>query len=95
MLAIRRRVSVIVALHLTVASQGLAQRAATDRELDTRISALIAREATPGRFSGIVLVGRGDRIILQRSYGFADWERRVPNSSTTRFGVGSIREDAH
>jgi CubicO group peptidase (beta-lactamase class C family) len=84
------RLSVILALQMTVASQGLAQRATTDRALDARVNALIAPEAAPGRFSGVVLVARGDRIVVQRSYGFADWERNVPNSSTSRFGVGSI-----
>jgi CubicO group peptidase (beta-lactamase class C family) len=85
-----RRLGAIVALLMTAVSQSLAQRVATDRAFDARIDALIKREATAGRFSGIVLVARGDRIVVQRSYGFADWERRVPSSSTTRFGVGSI-----
>jgi CubicO group peptidase (beta-lactamase class C family) len=37
-----------------------------------------------------VLVARGDRIVVQRAYGFADWERRVPNSPSTRFAIASI-----
>ena len=84
-----RRIGAILALLMT-ASQSLAQRAPTEKALDARIDALIKQEAAAGRFSGIVLVARGDRIVVQRSYGFADWERRVPNSSATRFNVGSI-----
>ena len=37
-----------------------------------------------------MVIARGDRVITQRTWGFADWERRVPNSSSTRFGIGSI-----
>jgi CubicO group peptidase (beta-lactamase class C family) len=43
-----------------------------------------------GRLSGVMVIARGDRVIVERSWGFADWERRVPNSSSTRFGIGSI-----
>ena len=85
-----RRLGAILALLITAAFECKAQRAASDRAFDARIDALIKQEAMAGRFSGIVLVARGDRIVVQRSYGFADWERRVPSSSTTRFGVGSI-----
>jgi CubicO group peptidase (beta-lactamase class C family) len=86
----RIHVAGILALLVTAASQGFAQRTTTDGALDARIDALVKPEASAGRFSGIVLVARGDRIVVQRSYGFADWERRVPSSPATRFGVGSI-----
>ncbi|HEV8357146.1 MAG TPA: serine hydrolase domain-containing protein [Gemmatimonadales bacterium] len=86
----RIHVAAIVALLMTAASRGFAQRTTTSSALDARIDALVKQEATAGRFSGIVLVARGDRIVVQRSYGFADWERRVPSSPATRFAVGSI-----
>jgi len=54
------------------------------------VDALATPEATAGRLSGIMVIARGDRVIVQRTWGFADWERRVPNSSSTRFGIGSI-----
>ena len=37
-----------------------------------------------------MVIARGDRVIVRRTWGFADWERRVPNSWSTRFGIGSI-----
>jgi CubicO group peptidase (beta-lactamase class C family) len=40
--------------------------------------------------SGVILVARGDRILLQRAYGFASWELRSPATTATRFGIGSI-----
>src|SRR5689334_22588735 len=84
------RISIILSLLIVAASEGIAQRAPANAAIDARINALIAPEAAAGRFSGIVVVARGDQIIVQRPYGFADWERRVPNSTTTRFGIGSI-----
>ena len=35
-------------------------------------------------------MARGDRILLQRAYGFASWELRAPVTAATRFGIGSI-----
>lgn len=65
-------------------------RSPNERELGSRVDALATPEATAGRLSGIMVIARGDRVILQRTWGFADWERRVPNAATTRFGIGSI-----
>jgi len=84
------RLGAILTLLTAATTQSSAQHAPADRALDSRIDALIKQEASAGRFSGIVLVARGDRIVVQRSYGFADWERLVPSSPTTRFNVGSI-----
>jgi CubicO group peptidase (beta-lactamase class C family) len=43
-----------------------------------------------GNFSGNVLVQRGGRILLVKSYGFADRERKVPNTAKTRFRLASL-----
>jgi CubicO group peptidase (beta-lactamase class C family) len=55
-----------------------------------RIDALATGEADAGLLSGVILVARGDRILLQRAYGFASWELRVPVTNATRFGIASI-----
>ena len=65
-------------------------RPSDDRALAARVDALTTPEADAGRLSGIIVIARGDRVIVQQSWGFADWERRVPNSPETRFGIGSI-----
>ena len=76
---------------LTIAaSHVLAQRPGESRALASRIDALASPEAAANRLSGILLIARGDRVVLQRTWGFADWERRVPVSSSTRIGIGSI-----
>mgnify|MGYP001237942664 CR=1 FL=1 len=42
------------------------------------------------RFSGVVLLARGDRILFERAYGFADAEKRKRNTLDTRFGIASM-----
>ena len=47
-------------------------------------------EAAAGRFSGAVLVGRGEERIFARAYGLADRERGIPNVLSTRFRHASM-----
>lgn len=42
------------------------------------------------RFMGTVLVARGNNILLDKGYGFADIEWDVPNSPKAKFRLGSI-----
>lgn len=41
-------------------------------------------------FSGAVLVAGGDRVLLERGYGWADREAGVPVEGGTAFGIGSV-----
>jgi CubicO group peptidase (beta-lactamase class C family) len=50
---------------------------------------LSARTAL-GRFSGAVLVAKGDRVLFRKGYGFADVARRTPYTPETRHAVASI-----
>ncbi len=43
-----------------------------------------------GRFSGAVLVAKGDRVLFRKGYGFADVARRTPYTPETRHAVASI-----
>jgi CubicO group peptidase (beta-lactamase class C family) len=40
-------------------------------------------------FSGAVLVAKNDSIILKRAYGLADREWNIPNTTDTKFRIGS------
>jgi CubicO group peptidase (beta-lactamase class C family) len=42
------------------------------------------------QFMGSVLVARGDNILLDKGYGFANLEWNIPNSPTTKFRLGSL-----
>lgn len=54
-----------------------------------RLDSLLSSYAQQG-FSGTVLAVRRGRIVLLKGYGFADKERRIPNSPATRFEQNSL-----
>lgn len=58
--------------------------------LVAHIQRSVARLVEKDEFSGVVLVARGDSVLLERAYGEADREKHVPNRLDTRFHVGSI-----
>jgi CubicO group peptidase (beta-lactamase class C family) len=47
-------------------------------------------EAAAGRFSGAVLVAHRGRVVLRRAYGMADYDRKTPATTSTRFCIGSM-----
>jgi CubicO group peptidase (beta-lactamase class C family) len=42
------------------------------------------------RFSGAALVARGDKVLFSKAYEFANLEWRIPNTTTTKFRIGSV-----
>ncbi len=78
---------------LMAGAPSLAQRVPSEQALRTvasRVEMLVVPQAQAGLFSGVVLAAREDQILIQQVYGFANWELRVPNSPSTRFGLASI-----
>lgn len=47
-------------------------------------------QAERGRFSGAVLVAKGDRVLFRQAYGFADREAGSPVELTSRFRLASV-----
>lgn len=41
-------------------------------------------------FSGVVLIGRGDTVVLEEAWGFAEAEHQVPLRTDHRFRIGSL-----
>jgi CubicO group peptidase (beta-lactamase class C family) len=54
------------------------------------IDAIVSRYHSAGKFSGAVLVGRGETIVYQRAIGVADEAWNVPATLETRFQIGSL-----
>ena len=51
----------------------------------------VANAYTPDdAFMGVVLVARGDDILLNRGYGKADLEWGIPNAPDVKFRLGSL-----
>ena len=46
--------------------------------------------ANQGRFSGVILIAKGDKVLLRKGYGKANFEHNVPNNPETVFRIGSI-----
>ncbi len=58
-----------------------------------RIDSLLTKANRLGMFNGNVLVALNDRVILKKSYGFADTSRRVLLNEHYRFHIGSIAKE--
>ena len=55
-------------------------------EIERRADALASEDL----LSGVVLVAKGDQILVSRAYGLADQQWRVPNRTDTAFHLGSV-----
>lgn len=50
------------------------------------------RAARAEEFSGVILIARNGKPILEQAYGYADREKKVLNRVDTKFNVGSINK---
>jgi CubicO group peptidase (beta-lactamase class C family) len=64
----------------------------TEPRLVAALGAHLDSLAAADRFSGVVLVARGDTHVFQGAFGMADREAAVPNALDTRFNLGSINK---
>ncbi len=52
----------------------------------------VTKAAADDRFSGVVLVAKGDRVIFNKAYGLADKANNIPNKLDTKFNLGSMNK---
>jgi CubicO group peptidase (beta-lactamase class C family) len=45
-----------------------------------------------GRFSGVVLIAKDDKVLLKKAYGLADIASNIPNKTDTKFNLGSMNK---
>jgi D-alanyl-D-alanine carboxypeptidase len=69
-------------------TQGPPTREPFVAELSGRLEQLAAAD----KFSGAVLIARNNETIFASAYGFADRERKIPNSVDTKFRIGSMNK---
>ena len=55
-----------------------------------RMQQVIAVDADKGDFMGAVLVARDGQVLLDRGYGSANLEWKIPNDGDTKFRLGSV-----
>jgi CubicO group peptidase (beta-lactamase class C family) len=63
---------------------------ARTQDIGTQADAYLTAWANQGRFSGAVLIAKGDKILLRKGYGNANNELNVANKPETVFRIGSI-----
>jgi CubicO group peptidase (beta-lactamase class C family) len=63
---------------------------ATDADVAAAIADRVRKDAAADRFSGVVLVAKGDSILVHEVAGMADRERGIANTRETRFGTTSV-----
>jgi CubicO group peptidase (beta-lactamase class C family) len=64
--------------------------AAQPDPLEQAIDEYLAPYVEDGRFSGSILIARGEEILVSKGYGMANREHDVPNTPLTKFCIGSI-----
>lgn len=62
----------------------------TSAQLTAKVDQYIQPLVTDHDFSGVVLLARGGRILVHKAYGCAEVELGIPNTTETRFELGSI-----
>jgi CubicO group peptidase (beta-lactamase class C family) len=65
---------------------------ATQPQWLAAVSREVAARGADDRFSGVALVAREGKTVLQEARGFADVERRAPITLDTRFNLGSMNK---
>jgi CubicO group peptidase (beta-lactamase class C family) len=58
--------------------------------LERRIDDYLAPLTRTNNFAGVVLIARGDEILLQKGYGLASVEHAVPHGPSTVFHIASV-----
>ena len=81
----------IVAAMLSVAAGRTATpTAADDRTLETAVDGYVKPLIALDLFQGVVLIARGERVVLEKGYGFANVELGVRNTPTQVFRIASL-----
>ncbi|HVH88676.1 MAG TPA: serine hydrolase [Terriglobales bacterium] len=67
-----------------------AQTSLGARDVAARVDQWIIPYVSAGDFSGVVMIAEGDRVLVEKAYGKADFEHVVANSVETRFWIASL-----
>src|SRR5262245_51856017 len=63
---------------------------AQERTVEEGMNSYLQPYVQSGNFSGAVLAKENGKTVFAKAYGFADRERKVPNTLQTRFRVASV-----
>lgn len=57
---------------------------------EARIEQIVQSYVTAHEFMGTVLIAKGDRVLFDKAYGYANLEWQIPNTPDTKFRLGSV-----
>jgi len=63
-----------------------------NEELNEAVQNYAGKLEKEDKFSGVILIAEKDKPIFQKAYGYADREKKAPNTVETRFDIGSINK---
>ncbi|MEN8182263.1 MAG: serine hydrolase domain-containing protein [Myxococcota bacterium] len=87
----RACLAVALAACVLVPAEGIAlQDAAVNVWVNLEKARGYLEAAGEAGFSGVVLIGRADSVVLEEAYGFAEIEHRIPMRTDHRFRIGSL-----
>ncbi len=78
-----------ICLALVVLSSLVAPARAADGDLSSKLETYLGRLEKLG-FSGTVLVAKDGKVVLEKGYGMADRERKIPMAADSVISIGSI-----
>ncbi|HEY3704846.1 MAG TPA: serine hydrolase domain-containing protein [Terracidiphilus sp.] len=88
------RVAAVGCVGLALLAGGRAQngssRTVAANDVAAKADQYLTAWADQGRFAGAVLIAKGDKVLLRKGYGMANYELNVPNTPETVFRIGSI-----
>lgn len=80
----------LIALAAALVLAHAVQLPAQATDVATQADRYLTARMDMGNFSGAVLIGKGDKILLRKGYGYADVEKRIPFTPETQHEVASV-----
>ena len=63
---------------------------ASDKQIAGAVRQMTAKAVASEDFAGVVLIARGDRIVMHEAFGIADRDHNVPVEPLTKFQIASV-----
>lgn len=80
---------IILCIQFALGSTTIVAQNTTTNEVKSRIDTYLSKSVSNG-YSASVLVAKNGEIILSKGYGWSDRQKKIVNSSTTVFNIGSV-----
>jgi CubicO group peptidase (beta-lactamase class C family) len=85
-----RHGAVACALALTALASAPSHAQVAASKLEPAVASYLSPLLRTNNFAGVIVVAKGDRIVFQKGYGYADVEQGVLNQPDTVFQIASV-----